>query len=507
MTRKPLDSGAAMAQGVDKLLREFRGLGAKAFTPSAVAAPSGGQVLAPTVTVAAVDAHPANYAAATYKCNGANDQVEIEAALDYVETLGGGLVQLTEGTFSIAGEIQASTATYSRALRGMGMDITILESQENATAGDNLIDAQQLHYVADLSLRVKHTGYTLIADCVQANDDLRTLYENVSVRSSSTATADGFYLRNNVTLLNCVVETGHLGDYGIRIAGKNAQVLFAHVDGAATHGIYGAGSLSPDSLILGNICENCGTYGIYMLDDDPIIIGNRAPDGIYIGSGAPNARWGGNVGTVTDNGPSSVSMDNDASTAAEVSPLTTKADLWSYSTVDARLGVGSAGDRLTPDTGEATGLRWDTPASAELYLSSAAETTITTGGVAVKAAGTTVLETTPAAVGFTMPSSNRLTYGGTETKKFLVVVTFSASSAAAAKMLGFHLAENGTVNAKTSIERYVGSANEKGAGGIQGLFEMATNDYVEMFVSNETTPASSTNLTIEHMTMTVTEVP
>jgi len=74
-------------------------------------------------------------------------------------------------------------------------------------------------------------------------------------------------------------------------------------------------------------------------------------------------------------------------------------------------------------------------------------------------------------------------------------------------MLGFHLAENGTVNVKTSLERYVGTANEKGAGGIQGLFELATNDYVEMWVSNETTPASSTNLTVEHMTMTVTEIP
>jgi hypothetical protein len=40
------------------------------------------------------------------------------------------------------------------------------------------------------------------------------------------------------------------------------------------------------------------------------------------------------------------------------SPLTTKGDLYTYSTADARLGVGTAGQILTPDATEATGLKW-----------------------------------------------------------------------------------------------------------------------------------------------------
>ena len=45
------------------------------------------------------------------------------------------------------------------------------------------------------------------------------------------------------------------------------------------------------------------------------------------------------------------------------SPLTTKGDLYTYSTTDARLPVGANGTTLVADSAEATGLKWATPAS------------------------------------------------------------------------------------------------------------------------------------------------
>ena len=49
--------------------------------------------------------------------------------------------------------------------------------------------------------------------------------------------------------------------------------------------------------------------------------------------------------------------------AGAVSPLTTKGDLYTFSTSDARLGVGANNTVLTADSSEATGLKWAAPAS------------------------------------------------------------------------------------------------------------------------------------------------
>ena len=49
-------------------------------------------------------------------------------------------------------------------------------------------------------------------------------------------------------------------------------------------------------------------------------------------------------------------------TPTDQTPLTTKGDLFTFSTVDARVGVGANGTVLTADSAEATGLKWQAPA-------------------------------------------------------------------------------------------------------------------------------------------------
>ena len=58
------------------------------------------------------------------------------------------------------------------------------------------------------------------------------------------------------------------------------------------------------------------------------------------------------------------------------SPLTTKGDIVTYSTLNARLAVGTNGQVLTADSAEATGLKWATPASSVITIG----TTTITGG-------------------------------------------------------------------------------------------------------------------------------
>jgi hypothetical protein len=52
------------------------------------------------------------------------------------------------------------------------------------------------------------------------------------------------------------------------------------------------------------------------------------------------------------------------SAAGGSSPLTTKGDLYTYSTTDTRLGVGTNGQTLVADSTAATGIKWATPSSA-----------------------------------------------------------------------------------------------------------------------------------------------
>lgn len=66
-------------------------------------------------------------------------------------------------------------------------------------------------------------------------------------------------------------------------------------------------------------------------------------------------------------------------TIGGASPLTTKGDLYTYSTADARLGVGTNGQILTADSTAATGLKWATPAGGGGKVLQVINATDTTG--------------------------------------------------------------------------------------------------------------------------------
>jgi hypothetical protein len=71
------------------------------------------------------------------------------------------------------------------------------------------------------------------------------------------------------------------------------------------------------------------------------------------------------------------------------SPLTTKGDVWGYSTTDARIPVGANGTVLTADSAETLGLKWATPAGG-----SKTYTLLNTGGTALSGSSTVTVNVT-----------------------------------------------------------------------------------------------------------------
>lgn len=87
---------------------------------------------------------------------------------------------------------------------------------------------------------------------------------------------------------------------------------------------------------------------------------------------------GGTTGQVLSKA-SGTDMDFTWTAAGASSPLTTKGDLYTYSTTNARLGVGTNGQVLTADSSAATGIKWATPAGGGGKVLQVVQATTTTG--------------------------------------------------------------------------------------------------------------------------------
>jgi parallel beta-helix repeat protein len=162
-----------------------------------------------TATIVVAAANSLNRAAANYVCDGVNDEVEIQQALDALPATGGEVV-LLDGTFNV--EVQINLDSY-QTLRGMGWN-TILTT---STADLTFLSA------------VGGAGTEKVGICIR---DMRIAGDEVS-------SIGVHFVYVNHSIIEHVISIGH-ANVGIQI------------------------NYSKFNQILGNICEENGEFGIYI---------------------------------------------------------------------------------------------------------------------------------------------------------------------------------------------------------------------------------------------------
>jgi hypothetical protein len=163
---------------------------------------------------------------------------------------------------------------------------------------------------------------------------------------------------------------------------------------------------------------------------------------------------------------------------SDQTPLTTKGDVFTFSTVDARLGVGANGTVLTADSAEATGLKWAAPAAGgfvgcSVYDSNATQS-IATGTDTVVTFNSEFFDTD----GFHSTSSNtgRITIPSGKGGKYLFIASAFFVNLASGKEARFY--KNGSqllTYGWTSASGVAGSS-------IVAIINLVATDYIEFRV-------------------------
>lgn len=131
-----------------------------------------------------------------------------------------------------------------------------------------------------------------------------------------------------------------------------------------------------------------------------------------------------------------------------------------------------------------------------LYMQDNAIATTITVDVPTKAAGTTTLNTSSQRFSH---SNNRLTYIGALTRLFSVSATLSLFSGNN-QVVAVYIAKNGAVVNESAIKENTDGNGRTSNFGVQAIMELDENDYIEVWIENQT---SGQSITVEQLNLIV----
>jgi hypothetical protein len=135
----------------------------------------------------------------------------------------------------------------------------------------------------------------------------------------------------------------------------------------------------------------------------------------------------------------------------------------------------------------------DDAAVGDVYISTPAATSFAAMNTPTKILGAT---TSTNLFRVSSPQSNRLTYSGTKTKTFVAVCTMSFTSAGSNKIYSCYLAKNGVILPESKQSRKTTAGADQAPLALSCAVSMGLNDYLEVWVENNTDAISMTVITL-----------
>jgi hypothetical protein len=141
---------------------------------------------------------------------------------------------------------------------------------------------------------------------------------------------------------------------------------------------------------------------------------------------------------------------------------------------------------------------------AEYYISTPAASAAITAGTPIEIGGTATAGDSSSDFTIATATGGRATYTGTLTKRFRVTARVSATSTKGNEVMSIFIAEGGAALAKSETERKIGTGSDVGSVSTSAIVELATNEFVEVFV--DLNASTSDTITAEKCVLVITEL-
>jgi parallel beta-helix repeat protein len=203
-----------------------------------------------TLVVAASNASALSKATADYVCDGVSDQTEIKAALAALPAVGG-TVQLSEGTFTIDGQI--TTAKSGSHLRGMSQYATTIYAANSAGSNVSLVNLGH--------------AYCTLSDLV--------IDGNKTANAGRTSQICWNVAAANCTIQNVTAQNSAGNGTGMS-AVAGCRFINCQVNSAAFVGFLVDGAGTPPTMVVGCSASGNSAGGFYILGTNTHLVGCHA---------------------------------------------------------------------------------------------------------------------------------------------------------------------------------------------------------------------------------------